>query len=178
MRGIYYILWQLQLHVTALVLVGIQLAIPVGRYFLEGRFYNVSRSSFPGDTFLFTIVLIAAALLQGNRELFIPRWLDKANKQLYVLAASFAVCLAVSELTLTGREGQVMDIYHDLVVAPLLLFFAVTLLPLIYKNGSKKQIIAVVFCIMVWVNLVTYDVITERLNQRQWLRNHGVVLQR
>lgn len=176
--GIYYILTTWPIWTTAAVLAAISLTVLVGRDILEGLMYNVSYSSMVGDAALIICVLIAATILQRNRDCCcVPYWLQNYGMQRDLLILSFLIGLLTCWLTLGSRSGQVMDIYHDLAIGPLFLFFAITLLPVIFKNGNGKEVFATILLIALWAGLVVFDIKYDRLNQRQWLKDHHGIFQ-
>jgi hypothetical protein len=93
-----------------------------------------------------------------------------------ILLASVVLSVTICVLTLGSRSGQVMDIYHDVVIAPLILYFAITLVPVIYYNGTKAEKTALLCFIVLWAALVAFDIKYERMDQRTWLSLHGVTL--
>jgi hypothetical protein len=172
--GSYYVLATLPVWATAAILFAITMAtILVGRDVLEGLPYNVAYSAIIGDAGLLIGVLIAATILQWG-IVDVPQWLHSGTTHvliLFVLAlGGTAVCL----LTLGSRSGQAMDIYHDTVIAPLILYLAITLVPVIYYNGTKTEKLSVLVCFVLWASLVVFDIKYKRMDQRSWLQNHGV----
>jgi hypothetical protein len=174
--GSYYVLTALPVWATAAIMFAITLAaILVGRDILEGLPYNVAYSAALGDAGLVIGVLIAATILQrGGAN--IPNWLQSGTTHILILLASFALGLLVCVLTLSSRSGQVMDIYHDVVVAPIILYLAVTLVPVIYLSGTKMEKTAVLCFVLLWAGLVSFDIKHDRINQRTWIANHGITV--
>ena len=151
------------------------LPILVGRDILEGIPYNVSYSAVIGDAGLVISVLIAATILQrGGAD--IPQRLQDGATHAMIFFACVGLGMVICAFTLSSRSGQTMDIYHDIVVAPLFLYLAITLVPIIYFNGTKTEIAAVVVFVLIWAALVGFDIKYKRLDQRPWLQNHGVTL--
>ena len=163
-----------------------QVPIYVGRDIFEGLPYNVAYSSAVGDMGLAVIVLVAAVILQRNARCifqhagfsFMPAtvWPHRRKPHFLIFISSILLGVIVSFLTIHSRSGQVMDVYHDIVIAPLFLYLAVTLLPVIFMNGTKIEKRATICLILLWAGLVGFDIKYQRMNQRQWLQNHGVVL--
>jgi hypothetical protein len=156
------------------------LTVLVGRGIIEGLMYNISYSSMVGDAGLLIIVLIAATVLKRNYapgRLGIPRLFCDEITQTLVLIVCVSFGLAVCILTLDSRSGQAMDRFHDTVIAPLFVFLAITLLPVIYKNGTWMEKTATVFFILLWGGLVYVDFTLGLLDQRGYLFFHyGMML--
>lgn len=113
--GSFYVLAVLPIWATALVLITLLLvAMFVGRDYFEGMPYQVSYSAQIGDAGLFIVVLIAAGILQQG-DLYVPRWLMSAQIHLAMVLVVFALGLIVNE----SRHGKEMDTYHDVVIVPL-----------------------------------------------------------
>ena len=171
--GSHYVLATLPIWATAAILVFILLAVFIGRDILEGLPYDIAYASLVGDFALMIVALISATILHRN-ELKIGRWLQIPAVHVAILAGSILLGILVSFVTLNLRSGQLMDIYHDVIIGPLFLYLGITLLPVIFKNGTKKEIIASLCFILLWASLVGFDIRTDRMNQREWLQNHGV----
>ena len=179
-EGIHYLLAELPVWATGMILVALtQVPILIGRDILEGLPYNVAYSSAIGDVGFVIIALIAATILQryNNLNLEYPKWLRGTEMHLLFFTANATLGFCVSELTLGSRSGQMMDIYHDVVIAPTFLTLAIFLLPVIFKNGTRMEKRATVLLIFLWVSLVGFDIKYDRMNQRQWLvKNINTIL--
>ena len=173
--GSYYILMALPLWATAAILEAVLLMIFVGRDIFEGLPYNIAYSSLIGDIGLMLAVLIGATILKRG-EVKMSEWMQSKTAHILVLLLSVLLGIIVSVLTLSSRAGQIMDIYHDVIIAPLFLYLAVTLLPVIFKKGKKAEITAVLCFVLLWASLVVFDIEHGRMYQREWLQNHGVIL--
>ncbi len=114
-------------------------------------------------------VLVAATILQRGEAL--PGWLSSGY--FHVFAALISVCFGVTWWSI-DRPTHWGDIYHHLFVAPLILYLAITLLPIILTNGTKVEKLCVLCFALLWAALVVFDVTHERMSQRQWLQRHGV----
>ena len=153
------------------ILVFSLMLIPFGRGIFEGFEYQVSRSAMPGDLFLVTVVLFAMDLLK--RASFVLAIFDHhlwLQWTVLFIAFIFGVCFSVK--TLDARDGQLMDVYHDIVIVPLFLSLAIFLLPVIFMNGKVIDIIFSLCLILLWLLLLMFDLDSGRLNQREWLREH------
>ncbi|KKU81259.1 MAG: hypothetical protein UY07_C0022G0024 [Parcubacteria group bacterium GW2011_GWA1_47_8] len=174
--GDYYVLANLPIWATAMFLFfGTLGVIHVGRDYFEGLPYQVSYSAQFGDAMLFGAVLIAVGILHRGGSV-VPEWLQSNNAHVAILVTCFAFGVIVSILTIKGRSGKAMDVYHDVIIAPLILYLAITLLPLIWLNGTKTEMVSTTWFIIIWGLLVIFDIKANRMNQRRWLENHGVVL--
>ncbi len=68
---------------------------------------------------------------------------------------------------------EVMDIYHNIVVLPLLAYLLITILPVIFEHGTATEKTTVVILVAIWALLLWYDMATGRLDQQRWLAtNH------
>jgi hypothetical protein len=156
---------------TTAIFASILSLVLVGRYVLEGLMYNVSFSSQVGDVGLLIVVLIATTILKEGRAI-IPKPLQDDYVHGMVLLFSVVLGVGVCVLTIDSRSGQVMDVFHDVIIAPLFLSLAITLLPIIFKNGKKVEVVTTICLILLWAGLVWFDVAHHLLNQREWLYAH------
>jgi len=170
--GSYLALSVLPMWATVAIFVALLLAIPVGRDITEGMMYNISYSSAVGDFGLMVAVLIAVTILKRGVTKF-PRWLQSGRVQFFLALVSFTLGTVACITTIASRQGQVMDVYHDIVVAPLFLYLAITLLPIVFRDGTKVELSVAVFCILSWALLGWFDANHQLLNQRQWLAHHA-----
>ena len=172
--GSIYVLALLPIWAIALILYfGTLGVIHVGRDYFEGLPYQVAYSAQFGDAALFGAVLIAAGILQ-TEVAYIPEWLQNGNTHLMIASGSYSLGIAVCLATLKTRSGQFMDIYHDVVIGPLILYLAITLLPIIFLNGSTTEVLATICLALFWAGLVIFDIKKQRMDQRTWLKNNGV----
>jgi hypothetical protein len=178
LTGSIYVLSVLPIWaIVAILFAVMMLSIFVGRDILEGFPYNVSYSAVIGDAGLIICILIAATILQRG-GVDIPQRLQDGETHAMIFFSCVWLGMAICAFTLESRSGQAMDIYHDIIVAPLFLYLAITLVPIIYLNGTKVEIAAVVCFVLLWAALVSFDIKYERLNQRQWLQNHCIIFKR
>ena len=168
--GIYAFLVWCPIWAVALILyIGIDWMIHIIRDRFEGLGYQVAYSAKIGDAGLIICVLIAETILKrGN--LILPGPLTNSAIQFTILVGCFFVCCIISLATLESRNGQFADVYHDLIVAPFMMFFAFTLLPVIYIGGTTIEKRATFFLVLLWVVFVFYDIKADRMNQRRWLK--------
>jgi hypothetical protein len=172
--GIHAFLAWCPIWLTALVLYAItDCVIHILRDWREGFGYQVAYSAKIGDTGLVGCVLIAATILKRG-DLVLPTWLMSPSIQPLILFACLVLGVVVCVKTLGSRSGQAGDIYHDVFIVPLILFFAITLLPVIYLGGTTFEQIAAVCLILLWATLVVFDFKACRMNQRAWLKGHGI----
>jgi hypothetical protein len=175
--GIHALLVSLPLWATVLILYTItDCVMHLGRDRLEGLGYQVAYSAKFGDVALFGAVFIAVTILQRG-EVALSGWMMAEDFQLATFFGCMALGFAVSFFTLKSRSGQWMDFYHDAVIAPMVLFFAIMLLPVIYLGGTVIEKFWTVSFIVFWVILVGVDIKLDRMNQRGWIkRNLGIAL--
>lgn len=174
--GIYSVLTKLPIWATAIILYTMSLGvIYIGRDYFEGLPYQVAYSAQFGDMFLFGAILIANGILQ-RKYAFIPRLLNNGHTQWVLFLFCVMIGIIISAATLDTRSGQEMDVYHDVVIAPFILYCAITLLPVIFFRGKGLEVISTFCFIAIWAGLVAFDVHHDRINQRHWLTTHGVTL--
>ena len=168
--GSHYVLSRLPIWASALLFLGVTLGvIYVARDAFEGLPYKVAYSAQFGDSALAGAVLIGATVLRRHDPL---PW-QITSGYFHLLAAIVSVGFGIMWWYLE-RPTHWGDIYHHLFVAPLILYLAITLVPVILINGTKVEKVAVFCFALFWATLVGFDIKYERMNQRQWLQNHGV----
>jgi hypothetical protein len=101
----------------------------------------------------------------------LPWWLSSGY--FHVFAALISVGFGATWWWI-DRPAHWGDIYHHLFIAPLILYLAITLLPVILIHGTRVEKLCVLCFALLWTALVVFDVTHGRMNQRQWLQNHGV----
>ena len=172
LSGIYFLLNYFPIWFTALILWFVADGmIHLMRDRLEGLGYQVSYAAKFGDAGIFGAVLIAATILQRS-DVYVFWQIDGTGQMIL-----FAVCVFIGFLTtmmsLKKRSGQVGDIYYDVIIGPMILFFAIMLLPVTWYSGRWYELGATGFFIVVWLWFVYTDFRDDRMNQRQWLVRHG-----
>ncbi len=176
MTGIHYFLANTPIWLTATILwFTTDGVLYLMRDKLEGLGYQVSYAAKFGDALLIVAVLIAATILQ-REGVYLPEWLQIWWLQLGILLVCVGIGLAVSLLTLGERSGQAGDIYHDIVIGPALLFFIITLTPVIWYNARWWEKLAAIAAALVWARLVPFYIKHKRMNQRKWLVEHGFAI--
>lgn len=175
--GIHALLVSLPLWATVLILYAVtDCVMHLGRDRLEGLGYQVAYSAKFGDVALFGAVFIATTILQ-RENVVLPEWMMQWNLQLAAFLACILLGLLVSATTLELRSGQYMDLYHDIVIGPMVLFFAITLLSVIFLGGTNVEKFCTACFIAFWGALVAVDIRTDRMDQRNWIKKHlGVSL--
>ena len=156
--------------IVAFLLVLLYVAPFVGRDYFEGMPYQVLYSAQIGDAGLLVVILIAATILQ-REETFIPSWLVSMPLHIALAIAAISLGALVSIVKLKSRDGQIVDVYQDIIIAPLFMYLAVAALPIIYVNGSFLEYWATVVLLAIWILLVLFDLMTHRMNQRAWLEH-------
>lgn len=170
--GSYYVLTMLPIWATALIMYMLTIGVLfILRDIFEGLFYNTSYSAMLGDGALVVVGLMTAGILQRG-GVSLPTW---AQGILFHQFSFFAAGLLGFVWSLLDQPKQWGDRYHHAVIAPLLCYLGLTLLPVIFWNGTRIEITATVLLILLWAGLVVYDAVTRRLNQRQY-RNVGFCL--
>jgi hypothetical protein len=173
-----YVLTVLPIWATAGIMMAVvMLSLHFGRDYFEGLPYNVAYSSAIGDAGLIVVTLIAATILQKG-GVHIPEWLRDVMVHATILLAVGGLSVIVCVITLGSRSGQSMDIYHDVVIAPLLAYLMITLVPIIWLNGTSIEIVSTFLLIILWAAFVFGDICDERMSQRTWLQKHGVAFKK
>ncbi len=150
-------------------------AIHLMRDKLEGLGYQTAFSAKFGDAGLVGAILIGATILQ-RADVSIPMWLQNGWFQIGILVVCFGLGVAISLVTNGMRSGQAADVYHDIVIGPVILFLAITIVPVIWYNARWYEATFIVIAVIVWGSLVYVDLKYERFNQRQWLVSHGFAI--
>ncbi len=167
---IYCPLWVIVLFLATITDVIIHLM----REKQEGIGYQVAYSAKIGDLALLGIVFIAITVLK--RGVVLPHWLMNNNLHYAIILTSISLGIIVNSSTLETRSGKIADIYHDIVIAPMFLYFFIVLFPVIYFGGYKYEKISAISFVLLWASLVVYDILTERMNQREFLKKRGIKL--
>ena len=175
MEGIYNFLSFLSRRpmweISTILLVLVVVVIPLGRLIFQGKWFQVSFSAFPGEACLAGVLLIAVEIL--HKVSYTPMLFNhRVWLQWVVYISSVLLGVMVFAFTMDEREAEIMDFYHDIVVAPLFLSGAILLLPVIWFNGSQNQLSMTIFLISCWIVALLVDIDEGRLNQPQWLREH------
>ena len=168
--------WPIALTVG--ILIALLQGIYLGRDKDEGLPYNVALSSYIGEYALIVVSIVAMGILRDGRASKIPGWLQNDQAHVIILVGSVFIGVVASVTTLRSRWGQATDIYHDVIVAPVLLYLMVTLLPVIELNGTDGEFWATFCLVMLWVYTVAFDVKHDRMKQRGWLSIRGVLSKR
>ena len=150
-------------------------AMFVGRHYFEGVPYQVSYSAHIGDAGLLAVILVAAEILKRTG---VPNadWIGNATSVNNTVVFSSLVVLGVIVALTTKkmRSAEVMDYYHDVVIAPVVAYCALTLLPVIFGAGSSSDCEFTFGLIVFWAICVEYDIREDRMNQRRLLTRLGL----
>jgi hypothetical protein len=170
--GSHRVLFRLPIWASAIILYVLMTgAIFVLRDATEGLPYQVAYSAQFGDAALVGAMLIAATILQRGAPL--QPWLCRHSFHFLAALVSVGVGILWWSLDHPGHWG---DIYHHLFVAPLIVYLAITLLPIVLMNGTKAEKLFVLCFVLSWATLVAFDLTHDRMNQRDWLKAHAVSL--
>jgi hypothetical protein len=148
--------------------------ILVLRAVFEGLPYQVSYAALFGDPGLVIAFMIVATIFRENRVTRIPTRLQKGLVHLYVYGGCLLFAALVSLSTMQSRSGQLGDLWHDFIVAPIFLYMGITMAPIIWYNGTKTEKRTIWSFVGLLVALCVLDLILRDLNQRWWLVNHGL----
>jgi hypothetical protein len=152
--------------------------IVLGRDVKEGQPYDVARSSYLGEYGLALFTVIAVTILQRG-GIHIPPWLgwmENYTIQVWMMCIISVLCDIVCVFTIGSRSGHLMDVYHDVVVCPILLYLSITLVPIVWCNGTTVEKVTVSSLFLLWIVSVIFDHVHDRINQRRWLqKKFGVI---
>ena len=133
----------------------------------EGIPYDISYASVPGDMGLIGVVLVASAVLQRERDIA-PIWTSRLTYHALSIAICIGIGLVLKALALLSYPA---DVYHNVVIVPLLLYLLMTSLPVIFAIGRRYERVGCVLLLSLWVGCFVFDLETGRLQQRTWLEN-------
>lgn len=166
--GSHFLLAALPVWACApLLYIGTMGVIFVMRESSEGLPYQIAYSAQFGDLALLTTVLIGSTIL--HRGVALPAWSLGWSFQGICLGVAVAVGATWWWL---DHPGHGADIYHHLFVAPVFIYLALSLTPVIASGTRSERVWALCF-VLAWATLVLVDVKTGRMDQREWLRQHG-----
>lgn len=142
------------LNTTAIGSTGTILAL---RLLFEGRLYDHSRSSMPGD-FLLAIYLTNLGL--EFRKSGIPRGIHWSTRWHRVILSSSVVIGTALQLAAWRSHGYretPANTYHNLIVVPALTYMVVTLLPILTKSQISRNGRFAMIALFGWIALLIYD---------------------
>ena len=170
--GSHSVLFRLPIWASCLILYVVTMGIVyLLRDIFEGLGYQVAYSAQFGGALLVGAVFFAARILQRGEAL--SWWLISLH--FHAFAAVISVIFGVTCWSLV-RPTHWGDIYYQLFIAPLLLYLALTLLPVIAINGKTVERVCVVCFALVQIALVAYDFKDGRFTQLPWIEKHGFPL--
>ncbi|TRZ64538.1 MAG: hypothetical protein D4Q79_01320 [Spirochaetia bacterium] len=176
MKGIYWFLWQCPMWAIALTLVFLVIGILfIIRDWREGLPYNVSVASQQGGLALIGVILIGVEIIK--RQQSSPLWMGSLDFQLILLTISviFGIVYQWIVVAKSNEWGTAADAYHNLFVAPLLLFMLGATVPVILL-GTRLEWNFSIFFLTIWFATLVYDWFHGRLQQTRWLAAHGIYL--
>ena len=149
----------------------------VGRDIFEGVPYQVAYSAAIGDAGLIVAILIAVSAFHRESHNIYSYALSLKKQLVVVFVSTFAgIIFAVYKIVYVKKTNQWVDAYHDIFIVPVYIFMWIILVPIVKNNGTMNEKISIILFVCVWGILVTVDVLENRLNQRLWLKLHGVIL--
>lgn len=176
LMGGYWLLDYIPADVLALALVVlcVVILIPGREYFEGGLGYNVCLSSQLGDVALIGCISVGARIVQ--RGCVVPMALNSMGFSWFCVCAAVLMAVAWQGMIVLcsgGKWGTVMDAYHNVFAAPLLFYFLLLTMPLVYCCGSSSQKLWTLSMFLAWVGFLLFDKKTGRLQQPEWLKKHG-----
>ena len=170
--GSHYVLLRLPILASFLILAGITVGVMhVLRDAFEGLGYQVAYSDKFGSWLLIGAVLVATWILKRGPVL--SWWL--ISRAFHASAVLISLVFGFTWWSCV-RPTYWGDIYYLLFIAPLLLYLALTLLPVIFINGKRIEKLCVTCFALVQIVLVVIDVTGGRMSQHKWLEEHGIPL--
>ena len=169
-QGIYRTLFKAELWVTeAALFTALNLIIFGGRFIEDGFAYNTSLCAQFGDNALIIVILIACSILK--KTMYVPEILISRIQSSALLFPCFIIGAVVNSVavSMTSHPPKWVDMVHNLVVVPVFLFLFVTLMPITFKRGSRKQMAVTILLIAIWAGLGLYDYSANRLDQPIWM---------
>jgi len=152
------------------------------RDFFEGHYYDVSFASVIGDAGLIGAILIGAEILKSQGTVSADWARSVYCHCICALAAIGAGAFLLARVyRQQGWFGEYADRYHNAFIVPTLVYLILTLLPVIYYQGSGFEKWATSFSLILWFILVIIDSRTDarktnRLEQQAYLKARGVHL--
>lgn len=136
----------------------------------EGLPYNISVASQQGDWALIGIILIGVEIVRRQQNLLAP-WLESWNIQIIWLTVSiiFGIIYQWVVIAKSREWGTVADAFHNLFIAPLLVFMLGATLPVIFIYGEYYEKVAAIMFGWVWFLTLIFDASQGRLQQAKWL---------
>jgi hypothetical protein len=172
--GIYYVLFNTNIWVMLAVLwFVVDKMTRLIRKKTEGFDYQIARTPDYGDPAIVTALLMTVSILQ-SQPVEPPALFNNLSNQ--VLACIFFTIVggAAYVATKESRSGRLGDLFHDIVLFPILLFLVVALLPILWTYGSWIQIAAVPAIATFMSALLWHDTKHNKLKQREYLLRKGV----
>jgi hypothetical protein len=174
--GIYYILTKLPTWATFSVVFVLFTIIVIGRDILERFPYQVAYSAIVGEGLCFIAMTLIIATIMQRDKVRIPELLQYKLVHEMIVVWSVGISIICCMFSLESRSGSRMDIYHDVVMMSLIIYSAITLLPIIWFNGERYEKWAFWSFALLWGGCFIFDIIFGRINQFLWLLHHGVTL--
>lgn len=178
MEGIYLFLYQCPVStffaVLAFLVIGILFII---RHWREGLPYNISVASQQGDFVLIWAFASHVEILQ--RQTVFASWMNDLGFQWYCFLAAVAFGLLYEFVVILKwgiNNATLADTYHNLFVAPLLLYGAFITMPILVEYGTHYELAQTFFSGMIWLLTIISDSNDGRLQQPQWLAKYGIRL--
>lgn len=170
--GSHYSLMEMPISAIALCL----FLVTMGAMFLirlvdQGLFYNVAVSAMLGDGVALYAVLLTAEVLKRGTPL--PAFLQNP---LYHSVALFIAMVAGGIWLKFDWNTHWADRYHHGVIVPLLVYLALTLIPVLWVNGTKSENRILLGVVVFYGSTIAFDIVTQRMDQLKHLLKHGINL--
>jgi len=176
MTGIYAFLHWFPMWAMALILYFLCIGILfIMRDYFEKLPYNISVASQQGDLALIGCILIGVEIIK-KQEALAP-WMGEVF-QIMLIILSIVVGIAYQSIVFASSKswGTIADAYHNMVIAPVLVFsFGITL-PAISLYGTLIEKMFVYAFFLIWIITLSFDLKTGRLQQSKWLAKHGILV--
>lgn len=137
--------------------------------------YNISVASQQGDLALIGYILIGAEVLKRQTQL--PNWTTSFIFDLPAVAMSIIIVGMFYHYGIISKQHEkqtVADIYHNIIIVPLLIALIVLMLPIIWLYGTIFEKTFSTCCLLIWPTTIYFDRKQGRLQQTKWLLEKGL----
>jgi hypothetical protein len=160
--------------IFAILFVGVNAFVLIGRKITEGEYYNVSFSSVIGGGALMGCMSIAGHILH-RPDLVLPDWLVSAkfhdvSQVISLVIGALMGLLAIYQTSLI--KSKFVDLWFNFAIAPLFLYLLGTLLPVTYFQGDALEKTATFVLLVLYAVTAIMDIKSGRLHQPEWRQAH------
>lgn len=150
--------------VLTLVVVASAGMVGVLRIVWEGRFYDYSRASLPGDILIgCELAIVSAELRGGNPSGYLYRsriW----HGATFATCLLSALALQIHSINQSGRLQTAANAYHNLVVVSTLGYFVISTIPIVLGSPRRTKAAAGAL-LLTWLGLLIFDITQGNLQR-------------